>query len=99
MFYWFYGCHCILLTNYTEIIEDIKILKSTNEDIIEKIKLMEEESLYESDEDSDSIVETEFTNSVVSNPKIEVKKTRIQMKSINVDNVILFVKQMWKASS
>ena len=34
---------------------------------------MEEESLYESDEDSDSIVETEFNNSIVSNPKIEVK--------------------------
>ena len=76
MFYWFYGCHCILLTNYTEIIEDIKILNATNEEIIEKIKLMEEESLYESDEDSDSIVETEFTNSVVSNPKIEVKKNK-----------------------
>ena len=37
---------------------------------------MEEEYLYESDEDSDSIVETESINSVVSiilNPKIEVK--------------------------
>ena len=35
---------------------------------------MEDESLYESDEDSDSIFETEFINSVVSKPKIEVKK-------------------------
>ena len=37
---------------------------------------MEDESLYESDEDSDSIFETESINSVVSitlNPKIEVK--------------------------
>ena len=34
---------------------------------------MEEESLYESDEDSDSFVETELYNSIVSNPKIKVK--------------------------
>ena len=59
-------------TNYNEIREDIKLLKATNEKN-EKIKLMEEESLYESDEDSDSTVETEFINSVVSKPKIEVK--------------------------
>ena len=73
MFYGFYGCHCILLGNYNEFIEDIKLLKASNEEIIEKIKLMEEESLYESDEDSDSFVETELYNSIVSNPKIKVK--------------------------
>jgi hypothetical protein len=60
-------------TNCDEIREDIKLLKATNEEIIEKIKLMEEESLSESDEDTDSIVETEFINSVVSKPKIEVE--------------------------
>ena len=54
----------IVKRNSGEIREDIKLLKATNEEIIKKIKLMEEESLYESEEDSDNSV---------SKPKIELK--------------------------
>ena len=43
--------------------EDIMLLKATNAEFIEKIKLIETESLYETDEDSETIVETEFISS------------------------------------
>ena len=56
-----------------EIKEDIKRLKATNEEIIEKIKLIEEESWYETDEDSEIVAETEGISSSVSKPKVEIE--------------------------
>ena len=46
------------------------LLKATNAEFIEKIKLIETESLYETDEDSETIVETEFISSFVNKHKI-----------------------------
>ena len=81
-----------------EIREDIMLLKATNAEFIEKIKLIETESLYETDEDSETIVETEFISSFVNKHKIKVK-TRMQMKRLNVDNVTLLAKQRWKETN
>ena len=56
-----------------EIKEYIKRLKATDEEIIEKIKLIEEESWYETDEDSEIVAETEGISSSVSKPKVEIE--------------------------
>ena len=54
-----------------EIKEDIKRLKAPNKEIIEKIKLIEEESLYETDEESERVAETKGISSFVSKPKVK----------------------------
>ena len=53
--------------------EDIKHFKATNEEIIEKIKLIEEESFYETDEESERVAETKVISSFVSKPKVEIE--------------------------
>ena len=66
--------------NSDDIREDIMLLKATNAEFIEKIKLIETESLYKTDEDSETIVETEFISSFVNKHKIKVKNKNADEK-------------------
>ena len=55
-------------------------MKATNEECIEKIKIFKTESMYETDEDFETIVETEFISSFVNKHNIKVKNKNTDEK-------------------
>ena len=58
----------------------ILLLKATYEECIEKIKIFKIESMYETDEDFETIVEREFISSFVNKHNIKVKNKNADEK-------------------